>query len=51
MLIEFRISRSRDGSTDFLGDWTGTLITDGYSGFDQVVLQNSIVHAGCGAHA
>ena len=51
VLIEFRISRSRDGPTEFLGDWTGTLITDGYSGYDQVVLQNGIVRAGCWAHA
>jgi len=51
VLIEFRTSRSRDGPLGFLGDWSGTLITDGYSGFDEVVEKNGIVRAGCWAHA
>jgi transposase len=51
VLIEFKTSRSRDGPLSFLRDWSGTLITDGYSGFDEVVEQNGIVRAGCWAHA
>ena len=51
VLIEFRTNRSRDGPLGFLGDWSGTLITDGYSGFDEVVQKNGIVRAGCWAHA
>lgn len=51
VLIEFKTSRSRDGPLAFLRDWSGTLITDGYSGFDEVVGKNSIVRAGCWAHA
>jgi len=51
VLIEFKTSRSRDGPLDFLGEWSGTLITDGYSGFDEVVKNNGIVRAGCWAHA
>ena len=51
VLIEFRTSRSRDGPLSFLRDWSGTLITDGYSGFDEVVETNGIVRAGCWAHA
>lgn len=51
VLIEFRQNRSRDGPLAFLGDWSGTLITDGYSGFDEVVQRNGIVRAGCWAHA
>jgi transposase len=51
VLIEFRESRSRDGPLGFLGNWSGTLITDGYSGFDEVVERNGIVRAGCWAHA
>lgn len=51
VLIEFKISRSREGPLSFLKDWSGTLITDGYSGFDEVVEQNGIVRAGCWAHA
>jgi len=31
-LVEFRTGRGRDGPTRFLGDWSGTLITDGYAG-------------------
>jgi transposase len=51
VLIEFRQSRSRDGPLGFLKDWSGTLIADGYSGFDEVVARNGIVRAGCWAHA
>jgi transposase len=51
VLIEFRTTRCRDGPLGFLGDWTGTLITDGYSGFNEVVEKNGIVRAGCWAHA
>ena len=51
VLIEFRVSRSRDGPLSFLEDWSGTLITDGYSGFNEVVERNDIVRAGCWAHA
>ena len=51
VLVEFRPSRSRDGPLDFLGDWSGTLISDGYAGYDEVVRQNRIVRAGCLAHA
>lgn len=51
VLIEFRTSRSRDGPLEFLKQWSGTLISDGYSGFDEVVERNDIVRAGCWAHA
>ncbi len=51
VLIEFKTSRSRDGPLAFLRKWTGTLITDGYSGFHEVVEKNDIVRAGCWAHA
>ena len=51
VLIEFRPSRGRDGPLQFLGGWAGTLLTDGYSGFDEVTVRNDIVRAGCWAHA
>lgn len=51
VLIEFKISRSRDGPLSFLKDWSGTLIADGYSGFNEVIARNDIVRAGCWAHA
>jgi len=50
-LIEFRTSRGRDGPKRFLGDWSGTLIADGYTGYDEVVRTNGIERAGCWAHA
>jgi transposase len=51
VLLEFRESRGRDGPRGFLGAWKGTLLTDGYSGYDEVVARNGIVRAGCWAHA
>lgn len=51
VLIEFRPNRSRAGPLGFLKDWSGTLITDGYSGYDEVIRRNGIVRAGCMAHA
>ena len=50
-LIEFRPNRSRAGPLGFLGRWSGTLITDGYSGYDAVIRGNGIVRAGCMSHA
>lgn len=50
-LIEFRTSRGRDGPSQFLGEWSGTLIVDGYAGYDKVVSENGIRRAGCWAHA
>jgi transposase len=51
VLVEFRPSRARDGPTQFLGDWCGTLLTDGYTGYDEIVARNGIVRAGCWSHA
>ena len=50
-LVEFRTSRGRDGPGRFLGDWSGTLIVDGYAGYDEVIRTNAITRAGCWAHA
>ena len=50
-LIEFRTSRGRDGPKRFLGDWRGTLIVDGYAGYDEVIRANDIQRAGCWSHA
>lgn len=51
VLVEFRASRGRDGPLGFLGDWSGTLLVDGYTGYDAAVARNGIVRAGCWAHA
>jgi len=50
-LVEFRTGRGRDGPTQFLGDWAGTLITDGYGGYNEVCERNGIRRAGCWSHA
>lgn len=51
VLVQFTLTRERDGPKRFLGDWSGTIMADGYSGFDEVVRENGIVRAGCWAHA
>jgi Transposase IS66 family len=48
--VLFTMTRERYGPKKMLGKWFGTLITDGYSGFDEVVRENGIVRAGCWAH-
>lgn len=50
-LTEFRPGRGRDGPTNFLGDWSGTLVVDGYPGYDEICERNDIRRAGCWAHA
>jgi len=50
-LVQFRMGRGRDGPTGFLGEWSGTLITDGYAGYNQVCETNGIRRAGCWSHA
>lgn len=50
-LVCFERSRARDGPLQFLGAWSGTLIIDGYSGYDEVIGRNGIIRAGCMAHA
>lgn len=49
-MVDFRSSRGRAGPNEFLGEWTGTLIIDGYSGYDEVCERNGIRRAGCWAH-
>ncbi len=50
-LIRFTTGRGAEGPKRMLGKWKGTLVTDGYSGYGGVAAQNSIVRAGCWAHA
>ena len=50
-LVQFTLTRERHGPKKMLGAWSGTLVTDGYSGYDEVVRENEIVRAGCWAHA
>lgn len=50
-VFEFTMSRKRDGPNRFLKGWTGTLQTDGYSGYDEVTRTNHLRRAGCWSHA
>jgi hypothetical protein len=51
VLYDFTTSRSRAGPTRFLQGFSGTLQTDGYSGYHEAVARADLVHAGCWAHA
>jgi len=50
-VYDFTMTRGRDGPRCFLGDWQGALVTDGYSGYDEVVRVNDIKRGGCWSHA
>ena len=50
-VFEFTTSRSRDGPAQFLADFKGTLMADGYGGYDGVVTAAGLTRAGCWAHA
>ena len=51
VLVEFKDDRSARGPDGFLGDWTGTLLTDGYDGVNPIAVRNDIERAGCWSHA
>jgi transposase len=50
-LVQFTLTRERHGPKQMLGDWKGTLVTDGYTGYDEVCRENGVTRAGCWAHA
>jgi transposase len=50
-VFQFTLTRERDGPRQFLSGWRGTLQTDGYSGYDEVIRVNQLVRAGCWSHA
>jgi len=50
-VFDFTPSRSRDGPTKFLEEYQGTLLADGYGGYDGIVAGNGMTRAGCWAHA
>ena len=51
IVVDFRLDRTRAGPRAFLSDWTGVLLIDGYAGYNEVAVENSIERAGCWAHA
>lgn len=51
VLFDFRMGRGREGPSDVLAGFRGTLQTDAYAGYDEAVRDNALVAAGCMAHA
>ncbi|MFT7620770.1 MAG: transposase [Planctomycetota bacterium] len=51
VLFDFRSDRKRDGPSAFLKDFAGTLQTDGYAGYNEIVVRNGLTRAGCWSHA
>jgi len=51
LLFRYQPTRSPVYVEKFLKDYRGTIQTDGYAGYDRIGRYESIVHAGCWAHA
>jgi transposase len=51
VVYEFCLGRGAKYPLEFLKGWSGTLLCDGYGGYDQVLLQEARVGAACLAHA
>jgi transposase len=50
VIFDYRENRTKDGPTDFLKDFRGTLQVDGYEGYSEIIARNALVHAGCMDH-
>jgi len=50
VIYRYKPSRSGTEAQKFLGDYRGSVQTDGFSGYDFLDIQEGIVHAGCWAH-
>ncbi len=51
ILFDYYPTRHSDVARHLLSGFAGTLVTDGYDGYNAVVRENGLVHAGCWAHA
>ena len=51
VLYDFTTTRSATGPSRFLPGFSGTLLTDGYSGYEEIVKSEGLIRAGCWAHA
>ncbi len=51
VVYDFCESRAGEHARKFLGNWTGSLVCDGFSGYKQSFTQGGITEAGCLAHA
>jgi transposase len=50
VLYDYRPTRSGGNAIDLLGRWKGTLVCDGYAGYDTAARANGFQQAGCWAH-
>ncbi|OIQ94960.1 transposase IS66 family protein [mine drainage metagenome] len=50
VVFDYCASRAGAHARDFLQDWSGTLLTDDFSGYKALYAQGRIVEAGCWAH-
>jgi len=50
-LFDLRPNRSRDGPSRMLANWKGHLVSDAYSGFDEIHRKGDVIEVGCMAHA
>ena len=50
VVFDFQMGRGREGPKKFLGEFSGTLQSDGYSAYDRIGGEG-ITYAGCMAHA
>ncbi|MCP4265589.1 MAG: IS66 family transposase [Candidatus Brocadiaceae bacterium] len=51
IVFEYKAGRGKEGPVNFLGEFSGYLQTDGYTGYNKVVQDNGITHVMCWAHA
>jgi transposase len=50
VIFDYRKSRSREGPSDFLKNFKGTLQVDGYEGYAEIIAKNCIKRAACMDH-
>ena len=51
VVYDFCLGRGSQYPVDFLARWTGTLVCDGYKGYEPVIKGKGCIEAGCLAHA
>ena len=51
VLFDYRPGRSAEFPTEVLGDFHGTMQTDGYAGYDKLAMREDITALACMAHA
>jgi len=51
VLFDYRPGRGREGPDSILGEYTGTIQTDGYKVYEQLAARKSLKVIGCMAHA